>query len=189
MDVGLNNKNFLSKEAPEFNDVVFLVKATNCEQFTLWQEYSKESLHNIEPFNDIFISNLENNVNWNQSNNFFLSEIKKLNDKLERTQLKRVNWKQINAGFTLRIGWVEEKPVALHFSFAIINGKKICFYECTSRMADNTMIEKWLIERFQLTHDGYCRWNHTNATNFHICTQGLDSIDLEPRDTVYNFKN
>jgi len=42
-----------------------------------------------------------------------------------------------------------------------------------------------LIKQFQLTHDGYTRWNHTNSSNFHNCVNSLDRLDKEPRETIY----
>jgi len=176
MDVGLNNKNTLGEIAPEFKDVVFFVEATSAEKFNLWQEWSEESRTNIEPLSDDFINSLPESCK---------QKIKDLNDQVKDFKHTRVNWEEVSAGFMLTIGKVYKKPVSVCFNFAFINGHKICFYECTSQMADHKMIEDWLISKFQLTHDKYSRWNHTNATNFHNCVNSLDSIDKEPRNTIY----
>ncbi len=181
MDVGLNNKNTLGELAPEFSDVVFFIKATDNEQFTLWQEWSKESRHNIEPLSDAVIERIVDRV----YHPYLCSEITELNDKIKKITQPRVNWQQIMAGFNLTIGHIEEYPVCVSFSFALINGKKVCFYHSTSRMVDHEMIEDWLMGRFQLTHDKYTRRNHVDATNFHNCVNSLDNLDKEPRDTVY----
>lgn len=180
MDVGLNNKNTLGEIRPEFKDVVYFVSATSEEQFNIWQDYSKESITNIEPISDDFIEALPDN---------FKSRVEKLNNQVKRAQHKRVDWVQVSAGFGLTIGSLDKRPVVVCFSFAYINGHKICFYEDTSEIVDHKMIEDWLISKFQLTHDGYTRWNHTNATNFHNCVQGLETLDKEPRDTVYKIKS
>lgn len=176
MDIGLNNKNSLGKINKEFADVVFFVEANSNEQLTLWQEWSKESMHNVQPLSDEFIDNLSEEIK---------AIIKPFNNKVKRITSTRVDWVQIMSGFGLTIGHVNNLPVFVSFNFAVINGKKICFYDPTSRMVDHTMVEKWLIEHFQLTHDGYTRWNHTDAMNFHNCVNSLDIIDVEPRKTIY----
>lgn len=178
MDVGLNNKNTLGTFDSEFSDVVFLVEATSTEQFSLWKEYSKESMTNFEPLSDLDIQIMLDMR--------LKPKVKRLNDKIkEYASSHRIDWEQVSSGFSLTIGYVKKLPVTINFNFAFINGKKICFYDCTSRMADHVMIEKWLIKHFQLTHDNYCRWNHVNAMNFHNCIKGLDNLDKEPRNTVY----
>ena len=146
------------------------------------QEWSTQSMHNIKSLTDLDISRIEEATNIRVD---VVKKIKDLNRAVKKVETKRVVWQQVMAGFGLTIGQVQKKPVHVHFSFAIINGKKVCFYECTSRMADHTMIEDWLMSRFQLTHDDYTRRNHVNATNFHNCINSLDNLDKEPRDTVY----
>lgn len=177
MDVGLNNKNTLGEIDPEFKDIVFLVKATSFEQFNIWQEYSKQSISNIEPIQDRFIDILPTEP----ARKLFGD----LNNKVKKFASERVEWEQISSGFSIKIGNVNEMPVNVSFSFAIINGKKICFYEAISRIVDYVMVEDWLIDRFQLTNDNYTRWNHVNASNFHNCINSLDRLDKEVRDTVY----
>lgn len=176
MDVGLNNKNTLGELAPEFSDVVFFIKATNNEQFTLWQEWSKESMYNIKSLPDNLIEFIPSGMR---------PEVKRLNDKVKKLEMTRVEWGQIMAGFNLTIGYIQEYPVCVSFHFALINGKKVCFYHPTSRMVDHQMIEDWLMSRFQLTHDKYTRRNHVDAINFHNCVNSLDNLDKEPRDTIY----
>lgn len=176
MDVGLNNKNTLGEIAPEFSDVVFFVEANSNEQFLLWQEYSKESMSNIQPLSDAAINNIPTD---------YREDVKILNNKVKKFAHTRIDWKQIMSGFGLTIGQVQRKPVCVTFNFAIINGKKVCFYYPSSIMVDHRMIENWLISRFQLTHDKYTRWNHVDANNFHNCVNSLDNIDKEPRETVY----
>ena len=183
MDVGLNNKNTLGEIDPSFKDVVFLVEATSNEQFTLWVEWSKESMSNIEPLSDDLMNDLVNSIMIHHYDE--LKKVIDLNNKVKKFKRTRVDWKQVNSGFMLTIGHIKKMPVCVEFSFAFINGKKICFYNCSSRVADHTMIKDWLIERFQLTNDGYTRWNHTDSSNFHNCVNSLDNIDVKPRRTVY----
>lgn len=184
MDVGLNNKNTLGKIAPEFADVVFFIEANSNEQMSLWSEWSSDSITVIKPLSDEFIDLLPES---------FRPKVKTINDKIKRVEHPRVEWKQIMSGFGITIGYIKvqndnfenEFPVCVSFSFAFINGNKVCFYDCTSRIEDHTMIEDWLTSHFQLTHDNYTRWNHTNSSNFHSCVHSLDRLDKEPRDTIY----
>ncbi len=183
MDVGLNNRNTLGEIAPEFNDVVFFVEATSTERLNLWSEWSKESMSNIEPISDDHLKLIGDKL----SRDLYL-KVETLNEKVKKNNSTRVNWEQISAGFMLPVGQVGKDSVYVRFSFAIINGKKICFYEATSQVVNHEMVKDWLISRFQLTNDNYCRWNHTDARNFHNCIGSLDRLDKEPRDTVYKIK-
>ena len=73
----------------------------------------------------------------------------------------------------------------LEFRYYIINGHKVAFYSSSSMITHRGYIDAFLITYFQRTHDNYSRWNHVDATNFHNCINYLDSIDLKPRDTIY----
>lgn len=57
------------------------------------------------------------------------------------------SWVQDYGGFTEVIGCIDEdreKPVNLCFTFEIIFGLRICFYEVVSRYSDKEMINEWL---------------------------------------------
>lgn len=106
----------------------------------------------------------------------------------------KYNWEEVSRGFwyeliRLKIGGgdipSEVLPVCIEFSFAIINGHKICFYTSNSRLVHHGYIESFLTTYFQRTHHDYTRWNHTDSTNFHNCIGYLETIDLEPRDTIF----
>lgn len=176
MDVGLNNQNILGKVNPAFNNVVFLVEANSEEQFNLWQNWSKESMSNIEPLSDNVMNSFSEEVR---------NIIKPLNDKVKNFNRERVNWVEVSAGFSTIIGYVDDSPINVSFRFAFINGKKICFYDGVSQLVDYKTINDWLIKQFQLTHDCYTRWNHVNSSNFHNCINSLDNLDKETRNTVY----
>ena len=108
------------------------------------------------------------------------------NKRINQSRANRISWKEDSRGFLLNIGSkYGRRPIYLHFTFAMIKNKKIAFYYPTSEFVDYKNIEEFLIENFQLTHDNYTRWNQTDATNFHICVLGLDSLDKEPRETIY----
>ena len=107
------------------------------------------------------------------------------------------NWEQIHSGqihtlFNLDVKFEkdgkkvkETLPVSVDFSFCILDGHKILFYNCPSLLAHLGYVDAFMSTYFQRTHDNYSRWNHTNATNFHNCANYLDTIDKEVRDTVY----
>lgn len=187
MDVGLNNRNTLGEINPALADVAFLVEANSNEQFTLWQEWAKESMSNIAPLKPMDLDLLRITLRNYPS---LLAEVTRLNKNVKQNEHPRIDWEQISAGFLITIARVKhgrrKLPVCIQFSFAIINGKKICFYDNCSMAGDSEMVEKWLIKRFQLTHDKYTRWNHTDARNFHNCVHSLDKrLDIKPRNTKY----
>jgi hypothetical protein len=182
MNVRLTNVNNLGHYHDDLSDVVFLVEATKNEAFQLWQNWSSDSLSNITPISDEVMSIIDRSL----FERIYYKRIKRLNDEVKRFQHTRVNWVQIATGFCLTIGYVnhgnEKLPVSIEFSFARINGKKVAFYSNYSRAGDSQMIENFLAENFQLTHDNYTRWNQVNATNFHNCVGSLDNLDEKPRN-------
>jgi hypothetical protein len=107
----------------------------------------------------------------------------------------KYNWEEVSRGWSYYIielningnGKIKSEtlPVYINFSFAIINGHKICFYTSNSLLVHHGYIESFLTTYFQRTHDDYSRWNHTDSANFHNCIGYLEDIDLEPRDTIY----
>jgi len=186
MDVGLNNRNTLGEVAPELADVCFLVEASSTEKMNLWEEWSEDSFTNIESISE---RNFERISSILQNYESLLRMVTILNGQAKNNESARVDWKEVSMGLMRTIGHIksgkEKLPVCVEFSFAIIEGKKVCFYNCCSRAVDHSMVKDWLIERFQLTHDKYTRWSHVNAGNFHNCINSLDNLDKEPRDTKY----
>ena len=80
------------------------------------------------------------------------------------------NWEQDNLGFLQTIGFIDgdkNKPVCVSFSFVKIYGKRICFYEVTSRFSDSKMVEDWLDTNYPVKWGGNTRVARTNAMNFH----------------------
>ena len=177
MDVGLNNRNTLGDINPAFKDVVFFVEANSNETLQLFSDFAKTSMDNIQPLSD------DDTAILGMLSPELHNKILHINDKLKAISRPRVDWEQIMSGFAITIGKVGKHPVTVSFSFSKLNGKKVCFYYCTSRVVDYTMVENWLIKHFQLTHDNYTRWNHSDAMNFK--PYYLENIDKEPRNTVY----
>ena len=128
----MKNKNFIINEEDKklFEDVFFLVEATDAERFFLWKE----------------------------------------ND-----ESKRVSWEDIMRGYSIQIGTLDKRPVMVTIFYAMLNGKKIMFYEGTSQVVDHKMIELW-IQHFSLNNirwDNGTRWAHCNAMNFHHCLEAI----------------
>lgn len=182
MDVGLNNTNKLGEINPAFKDVVFLVEATSSERHSLWVEHAHNSPTNIQPLSEKELNEICSSLSEKPK---LAEKLKALNIRINGAKRTRVNWEEISQGFALEIGKIEKKSVVLTFFFAKLDGHKVAFYNCSSQAVDYAMIKDWLIERFQLTNDNYHRWNHTDAMNFHNCLNSLDSLDKEPRNTVY----
>ena len=192
MDVGFNNKNTF--EHKQLKDVVFLVEATSNEQHNLWREYANDhydldGLDTEIPIPSILEQGY-NSCTRQQLDEFIelralADKVIERNRKIKESRKYRVDWIQDNRGFLIEIGQLNKAPICVSFFFAKIKGHRVGFYEVTSRVAHHGMVEDWLTEHFQLTHDGYTRWNHTNADNFHNCIRGLDTLDKEPRDTIY----
>lgn len=158
MDVGLNNINklHLALDFHYLNDVEWIIEATSTEQHDLWARYHKDHV-------------------WKQESSGHSFRILEL-DVLVSNPHKQIN-KKLIAKHTL--------PVTIQFNYAIIDGHKILFYECTSLLAHYGYIEAFFITYFQRTHDDYTLWNQTDAMNFHNCINYLDTIDIEPRKTKY----
>lgn len=77
---------------------------------------------------------------------------------------------QDNLGFWQVIGYINEDrsmPVGVSFSFVIIAGRRVCYYETTSRFVDTEMVEKFLKDNYPKTWDNGRRDAMTNAMNFH----------------------
>ncbi len=65
-------------------------------------------------------------------------------------------------GKIFTIGHLDNRPVALDFFWAKINGCRICFYNSESQVVDWKMIEDSLSKQFSVYRE-----HHTNADNFH----------------------
>lgn len=69
-------------------------------------------------------------------------------------------WVEEGMGFGQTIGTINDRPVFMTFSFATISGKRICFWELTSQLADYEMADRWIARNFPGVRK-------TNAMNFH----------------------
>ena len=67
-------------------------------------------------------------------------------------------------------------PVNVSFTFDIINGERICFYDVISRFSDSQMVEKFLKENYPIKYDNGSRDAMTNAQNFHHAIDAVREI-------------
>lgn len=181
MDVGLNNRNMFENE--HLKDVVFLVDTSSGkDQHSLWEEWSLEY---AEKFGPKKIQEIPGHLISCPLLSDVSESIKRHNKKVDEDNQHRVKWESARMGISIEIGDLDDRPICVQFGFAHINGHKVAFYEGSSQLVDHKMIEDWLTENFQLTNDGYTRWNHVDSTNFHNCVNSLDRMDKEPRNTIY----
>jgi len=81
-----------------------------------------------------------------------------------------VVWEQDSAGFSQIIGFIGDRKkkrlVNVSFSFALINGQRICFYDTVSRFVDHTMVGKFLNKYYPVKYDNNTKRAKTDAMNF-----------------------
>lgn len=80
------------------------------------------------------------------------------------------DWKQVMSGHWVQIGTVDGRPICVSLFYAILNGKKVMFYEGISQLVDHEMIERW-----RNRYEGNA--GHCNAANFHHCMQEVGVYD------------
>lgn len=84
---------------------------------------------------------------------------------------EKVDWEQDLMGFSHIVGFIDpkkkEKPVNVCFSFAKINGQRICFYDTVSRFVDHNMVEEFILKHYPVKYNNNTRTAMTNATNVH----------------------
>jgi hypothetical protein len=79
----------------------------------------------------------------------------------------RYEWKAGGHGLGETVGYLADMPVHMTLWCDTIDGQKILFYEPTSMVVDNRMIQAWLEDNLPKTAfraDGYI--NKTDAMNF-----------------------
>jgi len=202
MNVGFNNTNTF--EHKDLKDVVFLVEATDDERHNLWVRYATEYTHHdgLDKEISMFQTDLDMDI-FTKGIRRFLSpiitqEIDRLyglvtsvterNVKIRESRKHRIDWQSDSHGIVVKVGEFGGEAIWVSFSFAHINGHKVAFYTANnSQTVHHGIVENYMMKYFQRTHDGYTRWNHTDATNFHNCVNSLDDIDESPRKT--KFKN
>lgn len=84
---------------------------------------------------------------------------------------KENDWVQDMCGFSQVIGYLDKKktkPVNVSFTFAVVNGQRICFYDVVSRYADHQMVEKFLEKNYPVMYDRGQRRAMDDAMNFDL---------------------
>lgn len=76
------------------------------------------------------------------------------------THTSKMKWEEVSMGYWFQIGELDNRPVNLTLCYAILDGKKVAFYESCSQVVDWKMIEDYL-SKLNLPK--------TNAMNFHHC--------------------
>lgn len=89
---------------------------------------------------------------------------------------KRYEWEQDNHGIWYQIGKLVELPICVSFFWNKIDGHRILFYECASRVSDLKVINDWLERHCNPVWDGNRR-AHCDAMNFHHCLNAIDGLN------------
>ncbi len=80
-----------------------------------------------------------------------------------------VIWSLDNPGKHIEIGEVDGRPTCVSIIYAILNGKRVAFYEGCSQLVDYSMIDQWLWHFAE--HTEKC-----NAENFHHCLDKIGAL-------------
>lgn len=64
----------------------------------------------------------------------------------ENERKKRVTWGQETRAAVVQIGHYSRMPVNVFLRFAVLGGRRVVFWECTSTVIDFRMVEAWLEE-------------------------------------------
>lgn len=202
MDVGFNNTNtlHLALNEPSLEDVVWLVESNSNETHELWGSWSDQSLTH---YNSLDISDGESSalvqkayLQMGPEDAEKIRHLLEMNKRIQKFNGRRSKWEQIMTGHSFTIlkleckspdglGPIETLPIRIDFRYYIIHGHKIAFYSSDAALVHRFYVEAFLQTYFQRTHDGYSRWNHTDAQNFHNCINYLDTLDKEPRKTRF----
>ena len=73
------------------------------------------------------------------------------------------SWEENFPGWIVVIGYVDKMPVAVHLSYAKLNGHKVVFYNASSLIVDHEMVRNW-IDNYNPNNS-----NHADAMNFGHC--------------------
>jgi len=89
---------------------------------------------------------------------------------------EKLEWVQDNMGFWQIVGYINkdnDMPVCVSFSFVTILGKRICFYDVTSRFSDSKMVENFIEKNYNVKWDSGRRLAMTDAANFHLAIDAV----------------
>lgn len=82
---------------------------------------------------------------------------------LWETYTKRLGktWIQDPAGYGITVGRIDDRPVCISITWAIVDGTHIMFVYPTSMVVDHHLIEQWIEKNFP-------HIRKVDATNFHL---------------------
>lgn len=83
-------------------------------------------------------------------------------------------WEQDTLGQWMQIGELAGYPICVSWSFAVVDGRVVCFYEPTSRVVDYEVVQAWA--------RAICP-SHTDAINFY-----LPKLETTPSSNVAKFQ-
>jgi len=96
-------------------------------------------------------------------------------------------WVNDGEGFGKTIGNIgigKGRPVTVHFSFAAIGDKYVCFYRALSRFVDWDMIEEYIDKNWPVKYDKGTRIARTDASNFVSCYNFCCEQEFENLDAI-----
>ncbi len=118
--------------------------------------------------------------------------IKKYEDKDWNHLEKALPWKNYSFGNGINVGTVissgQPYPVSLSLSYCRIGDSLVCFYDCTSRCCDWTMIEDYLTTNYPVTYDDGSRRAMKSVENFHDCYHYCIDMYNSPFEDIINLE-
>jgi hypothetical protein len=87
-----------------------------------------------------------------------------------------VRWEHDPFGMMVEIGILANMPLCLNLSFAVLNGKRIMFWDAVSVVTHYDMALQWLNENCPVYYDGG-RKARCDAMNFHLCLHHVTGVN------------
>lgn len=125
--------------------VAFVVECSDFEKFALFQRWAKQAVE-MECAAPLSVGQGYNHLDWTDD----------------------------NSGWSVQVGWLNERPVCISVTGATLDGVRVLFYEASSQVVDWRQIENWFKAHCWPTWDSGLRRAHCNAENFHLCCQAIE---------------
>lgn len=90
---------------------------------------------------------------------------------------EELKWKEDLAGLIITVGAIEDRPVVIHCTWAILLGSLVLFLEPTSKIVDYIMIEDWLVKHCNPIADCGKKQAYCYAENFHDCIEEIRHLE------------
>jgi len=82
-----------------------------------------------------------------EANSFEYISLWKENDNLPEGHHMKVKWEEDAPGFWKEIGRLAGYPICVECFFTKLNGKRVVFFDPTSRVVDWDIVQKWVKEQ------------------------------------------